>query len=63
MITVRPAQMLHVLLDDPFGLVVQRTGGLVENQNPRVADQGPGDGDALPLAAGQRGAMLPTMVS
>lgn len=39
----------HVLLDDPFGLIVQRAGGLVENQDAWVAEQRPGDGNALSL--------------
>mmetsp|Transcript_9798 Transcript_9798/g.27416 ORF Transcript_9798/g.27416 Transcript_9798/m.27416 type:complete len:339 (-) Transcript_9798:248-1264(-) len=36
---------------DPLALAVQRAGGLVQQQQPRRARQGPGDGEALLLAA------------
>lgn len=38
---------LHVA----FGLGVEGGGGLVQNQDRRVLEDGPCDGDALPLAA------------
>ena len=41
----------HVVLDDALRLVVQGAGGLVEDEDARVADQRPGDGDALALFA------------
>jgi hypothetical protein len=37
---------------------VQRRRGLVQEQDRRVLEQRPGDGDALPLAARQVGAAL-----
>src|SRR5262249_23446946 len=39
--------LAHVLLDDPFALVVERARGLVEDQDARVAQQRASDGDAL----------------
>ena len=46
-------------LDVLFGTAVQGAGGLVQDQNPRVFQNGPGDGDSLLLAAGQLQAALP----
>ena len=40
-------------LDLPFRLGVEGRGRLVEQQDRRVAQHGPGDGQALPLAAGE----------
>src|SRR5437588_4584260 len=40
------------------GLGVQACGGLVQQQDRRVTDQGAGDGDALALPAGQQPAAL-----
>ena len=37
----------------PAGVAVQRAGGLVGQNHRRIAGQGPGDGGALLLAAGQ----------
>ena len=37
---------------------VDRRGGVVEDQHARVGEDGPGDGDALALAARQREAAL-----
>ena len=37
-----------------FDLGVDGTGGVVEEEDPRVAEQCPGEGDPLALAAGQR---------
>jgi len=48
----------HIFLDDPLGFIVKGTGGLVEDQDTRVGDQRPGNGNALPLAAGQTRALL-----
>ena len=47
------ADRFHVVLDDALRLVVQGAGGFIENQDARVADQRPGDGDALALVAGE----------
>ena len=45
-------------LDAGLGLHVERAGRLVEDQDRRVLEDGAGDGDALALAARQRGAAL-----
>src|SRR5712691_227686 len=50
--------LLHVLLDDPFALVVERARGFVEDQDPRIAEQCASDGDALALSARETGASL-----
>ena len=42
---------------------VDRAGGVVQDQQPRPAGQGPGQREPLPLTAGQAGAALPTTVS
>ena len=38
------ADLRQIALDNAFGFVIERARGLVENQNPRVGDQGAGDG-------------------
>ena len=43
----------HVLLDDVLGLVVQRAGRLVEDENTGIGDEGTGDGHPLTLPSGQ----------
>src|SRR5258707_145374 len=48
-----PGQGVERLLHGPFGLGVQRAGGLVEHEHARIAQQGPGDGDALLFPAGE----------
>ena len=56
---VRPCpQPVERPLDARFGLDVERAGGLVEDQDRRVLEDGARDGEALALAAGQRGAAL-----
>src|SRR6185312_5912157 len=45
--------LLHVLLDDAFALVVECAGRLIEDQDARIGDERAGDGDALALPAGQ----------
>ena len=45
------------LLHDLLALLVEGAGGLVEDQDLRVLDQGAGYGDALLLAAGELGAL------
>lgn len=42
--------LAHILLDHIFGLIIERAGGFVEDQNARIGDQCPGDGDALALS-------------
>ena len=53
-----PHQPLDGLLHQPLRLGVERAGGLVENQDRRIAEQRAGDGDPLPLPAGEPGAAL-----
>src|SRR5580693_7723933 len=48
----------HVLLNNALALVVERARRLVEDEDARVGNQRTGDGDALPLAAGQAAAAL-----
>ena len=45
-------------LDRRLGGRVDRGGGVVEDQDPRVGEQGAGDRDALALAAGEGQAAL-----
>ena len=45
-------------LDEPLGDGVERRGRLVEDEDPRILEQHPGDGDALLLAARQLVAAL-----
>src|SRR5262249_17317904 len=51
--------LLHIVLDDPFTLVIERACGLVENQNAWVGDECACNGDTLTLTARKRGAALP----
>ena len=54
MIVVRPdLESIERLLDQPLRLVVERARGLVEEQDRRVLEDGPGDRHALALAARQ----------
>src|SRR2546427_3756489 len=48
-----PHQFLQRLLNGPLGFGVQRAGGFVEDQDGRVPQDRPGDGQALALAAGK----------
>src|SRR5438309_8944466 len=41
----------HVLLDDPFALVIEGARRLVEDQDPWIGDEGASDRNALALAA------------
>ncbi len=52
------AEMLDRLLHLLFGLRIQSRGGLVEQDDRRVLDQRARHRDALPLAAGELGAVL-----
>ena len=47
-------QPVERLLDQLLGLGVHAGGGVVEDQDARVDQQGAGDGDALLLPAGER---------
>ena len=46
-------ELLEGLLDAALGLGVERGGGLVEDEDGRVLEDGAGDADALALAAGE----------
>src|SRR5206468_11929630 len=52
-------QSVDRLLYQALGLHVERAGGLVQDQNRRIAQQGARDRDALSLAAAQTRAPLP----
>ena len=56
----RPAvhQGVHALLDDGLRAGVDGGGGLVQDHHRRVRHGGPGDGQQLPLALAQVGAVL-----
>src|SRR5262249_43788139 len=43
--------LLHVLVNDPLALVVERARRFVENQDARISDEGARDRNALALAA------------
>ena len=45
----------HVLLDHALALIIERARRFVENENSWIRRQRSGDGDALPLPAGQAG--------
>ena len=47
------AAAAQVVVDDRFGLRVERAGGFVENQQAGITHQGPGDLQSLALAAGE----------
>ena len=47
-----------LLLDEALALVIEGGGGLVEDEERGIAKDGAGDGEALPLAAGEEGATL-----
>ena len=51
-------QVVERQLNLALGLGIDRDGGLVEDQDPRIDQQRPGDRNALPLAAGERLAAL-----
>ena len=46
-------QAIQGILDEAFALGVEVGGGLVEDEQGRVRQHGPGDGDALTLTAGE----------
>src|SRR5262249_30184033 len=50
--------LLHVLLDHPFALIIERAGRLVENQNPWIGDERAGNGNTLALATRTAAAAL-----
>src|SRR4029078_7658018 len=45
--------LLHVVLDDAFALLVESTRRLVKNEDARITDERPRNGDALTLTAWQ----------
>ena len=51
-------QFLQALLDPAFAFIVQGTGCLVQDQDWRILQEHPCDGDTLLLTAGQTGAPL-----
>ena len=51
---VRPRCVAQRREDRGLGDGVDRGGGVVEHQHPRVGEQRPGQGDPLPLPARQR---------
>ena len=53
----------QVRQERPRRRLVEVLGGLVEDQDPDVGEEGPGEGEALPLAARQAGAVLPRPAS
>src|SRR6266853_1736587 len=48
-----PAHLREIMLNNGFGLVVERTGGFVEDEDTRVADQRTRNRQALTLATGE----------
>ena len=48
------AQRVKCALNSSFGLGVERTGGFIQDQNRRVFQNCPRNGDTLALAARQR---------
>ena len=56
----RPAlhEVAEAVLDHGLGLGVEGAGGRVEDEDAGVGEDGAGDGDALPLAAGEFDAAL-----
>ena len=52
-VPARPDQLVERLLHESLALGVERTRGLVEQQQPRPAQQTARDGDALLLPAAQ----------
>src|SRR4051812_3147172 len=44
---------MHGVLNDLFTLGIQGRGGLIQQQNGGIAQDGPGDADALLLATGE----------
>src|SRR3546814_4945394 len=56
--TLFPYTTLFRSLDRHLGFHIQRAGRFVEDQDPGITDQRPGDGHALALPARQRRATL-----
>jgi hypothetical protein len=52
-------EFLQRMLDEAFGLWVDRAGGLVKDQDSRLGDHGPGNGNHLSLSATQTPAPFP----
>src|SRR6516165_12452467 len=52
------AYLVHVVLDDPLALIVERARRLVEDQDARIGDERARDRDALTLTTGEAAAAL-----
>src|SRR5690606_40895 len=52
------ANLLHVSLNDPLALIVERTCRFVEDENTRISNQSAGDRDTLPLPTRKAAASL-----
>src|SRR6266567_832513 len=52
------AYLLHVVLDDPLALIIERARGFVEDQDAGVGDESARDCDTLTLTTGQAAAAL-----
>src|ERR1041385_2976771 len=52
------AKRAQPVANERLALTVQARGRLIENENAGVGEDGAGDGDALPLAAGELHATL-----
>lgn len=57
-IELRFTHLIQGRLNHRFTLRVQRWGGLVQQEDLGVANQGPGDGDSLLLSTAQLGSSL-----
>ena len=53
------SQPLERLLHEPFRFIVERAGGLVQNQDGRIFEEHPCDRDALFLPAGETHTAFP----
>ena len=52
-------ESLHHRLDEPFALQIDLARGFVEDQERRIAEDCPSQGDSLPLPAGKLTAQRP----
>ena len=53
-----PRSTIKRILDDLLALAIERRGRLIEQQDARITDKCPRDGDALFLAAGEHDALV-----
>ena len=54
-----PSQRAQAVLDERLALAVQARGCLVQDENRWIGEDGPRNGDALPLASGELHTPLP----